>query len=220
MDIQQIFADERVEAQPTVNSTPHPASRPAAIDQPQAFSFGDFVLYPTQQLLLHSDHHPVPLGSRALAILITLVTRAGEIVSREELVAAAWPDLQVHESNLRVSVAAVRRALGDGRYIKTVALRGYCFVALVHTSERLPSPNRRDDPAPVRPAPPAHDRNTAVPTVSAGPLSRQLADHASLLNGLLAAERGVQITDREAALLTLQIMALNAALTKVLGRTS
>jgi DNA-binding winged helix-turn-helix (wHTH) protein len=62
--------------------------------------------------------------------------RAGEVVSHEELMEQAWPDVTVAESNLRVQIGAIRKMLGDGRdgarYIANVAGRGYSFVATVH----------------------------------------------------------------------------------------
>jgi DNA-binding winged helix-turn-helix (wHTH) protein len=49
-----------------------------------------------------------------------------------------WPDLTVQGANLRVQIAALRKALRDGldgaRYISNVAGRGYCFVAPVTRS--------------------------------------------------------------------------------------
>src|SRR5689334_20354908 len=65
-----------------------------------AITFGPFRLVPARQLLLKGDE-PVPVGSRALEILIALTERPGEVVSRDELVARAWPGITVDESNLR-----------------------------------------------------------------------------------------------------------------------
>ena len=79
-----------------------------------AISFGPFRLLPSQQLLLE-DGKPVRVGSRALDILIALAERANETISREDLVARVWPDTVVEEGNLRVHIAALRRALGDGQ---------------------------------------------------------------------------------------------------------
>ncbi|MCA6109075.1 ATP-binding protein [Bradyrhizobium cenepequi] len=80
----------------------------------------------------------VPLGSRALDVLIALVERAGEVVSHGDLIKRVWPDVIVEEASLRVSVAGIRKALGDGRdgarYITNVPGRGYCFVAPVQRS--------------------------------------------------------------------------------------
>jgi DNA-binding winged helix-turn-helix (wHTH) protein len=100
-------------------------------------SFGRFRLLPVQRLLLEGDK-PVRLGSRALDLLIALVERRGEVVSKSELIRKVWPDTFVDEGNLKVRIAALRRALADGqagnRYISTVVGRGYCFVAPVTRS--------------------------------------------------------------------------------------
>jgi len=97
-------------------------------------SFGPFILFPAERLLKKADE-PIPLGGRALDILIALAERAGEVVTHKELISAVWPDVTVEEGNLRFQMAALRKALGDGRdgtrYISNIAGRGYCFVAPV-----------------------------------------------------------------------------------------
>jgi DNA-binding winged helix-turn-helix (wHTH) protein len=97
-------------------------------------SFGPFRLLPAQFLLLEGDK-PVPLGSRALEILIVLLERHRELVSKQELMARVWPNLFVEPANLTVHVSALRRALRDGRdgnrFIINIPGRGYCFVAPV-----------------------------------------------------------------------------------------
>ncbi|HAO41109.1 MAG TPA: hypothetical protein DCR53_11160, partial [Afipia sp.] len=106
----------------------------AGLDQKQerTFFFGPFRLSASKRLLFEGDR-PVRLGSRAIEILIALVERAGELVSKSELVAIVWPDTTVVEANLTVHVAALRRALGDGeaanQYIINSPGRGYRFVA-------------------------------------------------------------------------------------------
>jgi predicted ATPase/DNA-binding winged helix-turn-helix (wHTH) protein len=101
------------------------------------FSFGPFRFLPAQQLLLEGET-PVRLGSRALEILAALVERRGELVTKRELMARTWPNTVVDECNLKVHVAALRRALGGGqpggRYVATVSGRGYRFVAPVNLS--------------------------------------------------------------------------------------
>jgi predicted ATPase/DNA-binding winged helix-turn-helix (wHTH) protein len=98
------------------------------------FSFGTFRFTPTRQLLLHEDT-PLRLGGRALDILTVLLERAGELVSKRELIALVWPNSVVDDSNLKVHVAALRRALESGNHgachIATVSGRGYRFVATV-----------------------------------------------------------------------------------------
>jgi DNA-binding winged helix-turn-helix (wHTH) protein len=100
--------------------------------------FGPFRLLPTQFLLLEGDK-PVHLGSRALEILIVLLERPGELVSKQELMGRVWPNISVEPANLTVHMSALRRALRDGRdgnrFIINVPGRGYSFVASVELSE-------------------------------------------------------------------------------------
>jgi DNA-binding winged helix-turn-helix (wHTH) protein len=95
-------------------------------------AFGRFRLCPRERLLLEDDK-PVNLGCRALDLLIALLERPGEVVSKQELIARIWAGFTVEESNLKVQIAVLRRILRDGqagdRYISTVNGRGYCFVA-------------------------------------------------------------------------------------------
>jgi predicted ATPase/DNA-binding winged helix-turn-helix (wHTH) protein len=104
-------------------------------EKPSEISFGAFRLLPTQRLLLEGDR-PVHVGSRARDILIALLERPGQLLSKQELLDRVWPDTFVEEGNLKVHVAALRRALGDGqagkRYIANIPGRGYSFVAPVH----------------------------------------------------------------------------------------
>jgi DNA-binding winged helix-turn-helix (wHTH) protein len=82
-----------------------------------------------------SNFAPVRLGSRGLDILRLLVERAGELVSKEEIIAAVWPKTVVEDGNLTTQISTLRRILSqagtEGTYIQTVAGRGYCFVAPV-----------------------------------------------------------------------------------------
>ncbi|KPA96415.1 winged helix-turn-helix domain-containing protein, partial [Pseudomonas asplenii] len=98
----------------------------------QAVRFGPYRTYPGQRLILEGDR-PLRLGRRAMDILLILLEHAGQLVSKQELMARVWPDSVVEDINLRVHIAALRKALGDGqagqRYIVTVAQRGYSFVA-------------------------------------------------------------------------------------------
>ena len=74
-----------------------------------------------------------------MTILIALVERAGEVVTKRELLARVWPETLVHEANLRMHIAALRKVLGDGeggmRAISNVTGRGYCFIAPVRRVE-------------------------------------------------------------------------------------
>jgi predicted ATPase/DNA-binding winged helix-turn-helix (wHTH) protein len=101
------------------------------------FSFGPFSLFTAERLLKNADE-PMPLGGRALDILIALAERAGEVVPHKELISSVWMDVTVEHVNLRAHIAALRKALGDGRdgarYITNISGRGYCFVAPVTRS--------------------------------------------------------------------------------------
>jgi predicted ATPase/DNA-binding winged helix-turn-helix (wHTH) protein len=110
--------------------------------------FGPFRLTAAERLLQRGDEI-IPVGSRALDILIVLVERAGEVVPHRELIERVWPDLVVEEANLRVHLSTLRKHLQDGkdgqRYIANVAGRGYSFVAPVQY-ESEPEPARAAAP--------------------------------------------------------------------------
>jgi adenylate cyclase len=87
---------------------------------------------------------PVAIGSRGLDILGVLIERAGEIVSKDEIIGAVWPGTVVEDSNLTVQISALRRVLDQGRpngwCIQTVPGRGYRFAAAVtHAGAEAPS---------------------------------------------------------------------------------
>ncbi|SPP96999.1 ATP-binding protein [Bradyrhizobium vignae] len=121
-------------------------TEPAGAATP-TLSFGPFTVTPHERLVTR-DGVTVPLGAKAFDALIALMSRPNEVVSKWDLIAQVWPGMNVDEANLRFHVAALRKALGDGkdgaRYITTLSGRGYCFVAPI---------SRGDIPALRRPAP-------------------------------------------------------------------
>ena len=146
--------------------------------------FGPFQLFPLERQLLESGK-PVKLGSRALEILNLLVERAGHVVTKEELLSRVWPTTVVEEVNLRVHVAAVRRALGDGqggsRYIVNAAGRGYSFVGTIV---------REPESAILEPAPPQPPRHNLPSALSR--MVGRTADVESLLH-LVRSQRLVTV---------------------------
>src|SRR6202047_4753001 len=96
--------------------------------------FGPFELSIGERVL-QRDGQVLPLGDRALDILIYLADRPGEVIAQQELIDHVWSDVAVEEGTLRVHVAAIRKALGDGqfgnRYIANIKGRGYSFVGIV-----------------------------------------------------------------------------------------
>src|SRR5258705_10147620 len=96
--------------------------------------FGPFELSIGERVL-RRDGQVLPLGGRALDILIYLADRAGEVIAKQELIDHVWSDVTVEEGSLRVHIAAIRKALGDGqfgnRYIANIKGRGYSFTGTV-----------------------------------------------------------------------------------------
>lgn len=77
--------------------------------------------------LLGADGRPATLRRQALDLLLVLGRRAGQVVSKDELMSLVWPDVVVGEGSLTQAIADVRRALGDTehRLVRNVARRGY-----------------------------------------------------------------------------------------------
>ncbi|KNH27021.1 transcriptional regulator [Pseudomonas syringae] len=105
-----------------------------SINSDAVLRFGPYAFHLRQRLILEDDR-PLRMGGRALDILQVLVERAGSVVSKDALIAHVWPASVVEEINLRVHIAALRRALGDGqngqRYIVNIPQCGYSFIAPV-----------------------------------------------------------------------------------------
>ncbi|TIS55369.1 MAG: transcriptional regulator, partial [Mesorhizobium sp.] len=93
-------------------------------------AFGPFVLDPDMGTLL-KDQIPITVGHRGLTLLAALTARPGEILTKAELMDAAWPGTAVEEGNLTVQIATLRKALGPadngGEWIATVPRLGYRF---------------------------------------------------------------------------------------------
>ncbi|HZQ69279.1 MAG TPA: winged helix-turn-helix domain-containing protein [Terriglobales bacterium] len=116
------------------------------------YEFGKFRYDPAEHLLL-ADGKSVSLTPKAFEILSVLIQSKGRLVTKEDLMRAAWPDSFVEEANLTVNISALRKALGEtaqaGQFIETVPKKGYRFVAPV-TESRAESPATS---GPVRHAP-------------------------------------------------------------------
>lgn len=110
----------------------------------------------------------VRMGSRAMDILLALARRKGELVSKQQLFEAAWPDVFVQEANLKVTVAYLRRTLRefapDAGYINNIVGRGYWL-------DTAPRDDGRNDRGvgPAAPVPEAAGiigRDTDIDTIS------------------------------------------------------
>jgi DNA-binding winged helix-turn-helix (wHTH) protein len=89
----------------------------------------------SRALFLLDSGAQIPIGSRALAILGVLVEHAGDLVPKDEIMNAVWPETVVEDANLTVHISTLRRVLdadrSEGSCIQTVSGRGYRFVGEV-----------------------------------------------------------------------------------------
>ena len=110
-----------------------------------AIEFGRFRILPRQRQLL-ADGVPVELGTRAIDVLMVLIDADGALVTKDELLALAWPGIFVDATNLKVQVSLLRKALGEDRdCIRTEFGRGYRFTAAISSIEAGP-----ENPRPMR----------------------------------------------------------------------
>ena len=127
----------------------HSTSSPAPASSEHSITFGDFRLLLPQRVLLQGNER-IRLGSRAMETLVVLLEQPGKLISKKYLMQRIWPDMVVAEGTLRVHVASLRKALGDGhfgiRYIENITGHGYRFVAPV---TRTPVTPPVDDLRPV-----------------------------------------------------------------------
>ena len=102
------------------------------MEQFPVFRFGDFVLDGSQRRLLRSGED-VYLPPKTFELLLHLLQNRGRVLTKDELLEAVWPDVNVVENTLAQRIREIREALGDGghtaRFIKTVPRVGYQFIA-------------------------------------------------------------------------------------------
>ncbi len=96
--------------------------------------FGPFRVDMANACLWH-DTQRVAVRPKTFDVLVYLVSHAGELVTKESLLDAVWPETAVGDAVLKVSIRELRQVLGETakapQYIATVARRGYCFLAAV-----------------------------------------------------------------------------------------
>jgi DNA-binding winged helix-turn-helix (wHTH) protein/TolB-like protein/Flp pilus assembly protein TadD len=121
--------------------------------------FHGYRLDVVRRRLLDPDGVPVPLMPKAIETLVYLIERAGQTVSKEELLRAVWPNVVVEENNLTQNISALRRAFGETlaerKFIVTIPGQGYRFVAPVSrvssaAAEPVPAPASISVPTPKR----------------------------------------------------------------------
>jgi eukaryotic-like serine/threonine-protein kinase len=101
----------------------------------ELYEFGPFRVDPERETLLR-EGEPVALTPKTFQILLVLIRHSEEVVTKDELMKAVWPDTFVEEANLSRNIFMLRKALGetaqDHRYIVTVPGRGYRLAENVH----------------------------------------------------------------------------------------
>jgi DNA-binding winged helix-turn-helix (wHTH) protein len=112
--------------------------------------FGRFRVLLRQRQLV-ADGVRIELGTRALDLLLVLLEADGSLLSKDELLSRVWPGIFVAEENLKVQIAALRKALGEDRdFIRTEFGRGYRFTAAVRSTVvrgACQRPTRRGHPS-------------------------------------------------------------------------
>jgi predicted ATPase/DNA-binding winged helix-turn-helix (wHTH) protein len=108
----------------------------SALKAESPIRFGGFELQPAQRILLR-DGVAVPLRGRAFDLLLVLSGRAGQVVTKEELLDTVWRGRIVEENNIAAQVAALRKSLQE-ELIVTVPGRGYRFVGRLSASTGEP----------------------------------------------------------------------------------
>ncbi len=115
-----------------------------------AYRFGDFLLE-TDGFRLTRGGQPIEVSPRPFDLLAYLVTHPSQLVTREELFQALWPDVIVTDNALTQLVSELRHTLGDSsgspRYVQTIARRGYRFIAPVaveHAPDEIDHTDTRD----------------------------------------------------------------------------
>ena len=139
------------------NELPRARARPVVPESARAprnerVQIGDWVVEPALNQL-SSAGQTVKLEPKAMAVLVVLADRPGQVVSREALLSAVWSGVVVGDDALTQAVIKLRKALGDApekpTYIQTIPKGGYRLVAPVGPAETIASAPVRPDPDPV-----------------------------------------------------------------------
>lgn len=135
------------------------------------FRFGDFVLVPSERLLLRAGK-AISLTGKAFDLLVALVESAGHLRAKDDLMACVWPGVVVEEVNLSVNISALRKTLGEAPdgvpWIETVSRKGYRFRASVEIGDvsTLDLAGLPGGSAPARQGVPPMPGEVVPPTIS------------------------------------------------------
>lgn len=121
---------------------------------PTIYEFDNFRIDSGRRLIFNGGEGPLPLTPKAFDTLLYLVTHNNEVIRKDELISAIWPDTIVEENNLNKNISALRQLLGETpgehRFIVTVPGKGYKFVADVREITDRPTYEPESRPEPER----------------------------------------------------------------------
>jgi DNA-binding winged helix-turn-helix (wHTH) protein len=117
-----------------------------------SYRFGPFRLRPFDRIL-ERDGERIAVTPKVIDTLFVLVENSGQVVTKDDLMKAVWPDVTVVESGLTRNISVLRKALEEdceGSYIETIPHRGYRFVAPVAREDAAAGePDTETTPAPA-----------------------------------------------------------------------
>lgn len=155
--------------------------RPEETPEARRLVLSGFVLDLAAGELLTADHQLAGLRKQALDVLLLLGARAGQVVSKDELMRAVWPDVVVGESSLAKAVSDIRQVLRDHdhRLLRNVARRGYMLAA-------DPRPRESAAQSPLSESVPSVSLVVLPLRAERGTVAEQIADAitADLTNGM------------------------------------
>ena len=115
------------------------------MEQISIFRFGEFTLDGAQRRLLRAGQD-LYLPPKTFELLLYLLRNRARVISKDELLGAVWPDVNVVENTLAQRIREIREALGDGaqgaRFLKTVPRVGYQFIAALDDEPRAATRRR------------------------------------------------------------------------------
>jgi DNA-binding winged helix-turn-helix (wHTH) protein len=139
------------------------------------FVFEPFALDPARRRLTKAGE-PVTVSDRQLEILLRLVAQPGQIIAKDDLIAAAWQDVAVADNSLEQAISSLRRTLGahpsGTAFIETVPRRGYRFGVAVERKAARESDEQLD--ALLAPHRAFVEGRAALETLEGGQIARAL----------------------------------------------
>ncbi len=130
----------------------------------QVYEFTDFRLDAEQPSLWHKGEL-VSVPPKALQILVLLVEKRGEIVSRKELLENVWHETFVEEANINYTISLLRKSLGGAKFIQTVPKSGYRFTAEVEKIKEITTSELTDSKAEIAELEDVNNESDLPPTI-------------------------------------------------------